>query len=187
MLLLFYCSQFVYILDIRSSYDYCSIIVGSTLTTKFEGGLTLKRQDKYPDTDTFHFYNANPKGRITGDCVYRAIATATETHYHQVIRDLAEMAIKTGYSPASKECYGKYLESKGWVKHKQPKKWDNTKYTGKEFCKELMRYDSEIDSGNDLHHIVAHIGGHHIVAIISGQVWDIWNSTDGCIGNYWTK
>ena len=24
---------------------------------------------RYPDTDTFHWYNANPKGVITTDCV----------------------------------------------------------------------------------------------------------------------
>jgi len=35
--------------------------------------------------------------------------------------------------------------------------------------------------------VIANIGGHHIVAIIEGRVWDTWNSTDGCIGNYWTK
>ena len=36
----------------------------------------MKRQDKYQDTDYFKFYNANPKNRLAGDCVIRAIATA---------------------------------------------------------------------------------------------------------------
>ena len=97
------------------------------------------------------------------------------------------MAVATGYAPGSPEGFGKYLSSIGWKKHRQPRKPDNTKYTGEEFCRELMRYDSEIDSGDDMHHIIANIGGNHTVAIISGQVYDIWNSTDGCIGNYWTK
>ena len=34
---------------------------------------------------------------------------------------------------------------------------------------------------------IAMIGGHHIVAIVKAKVCDIWDSTDGCIGNYWTK
>lgn len=145
------------------------------------------RQEKYPDTDTFHFYNANPKNKYTTDCVIRAISTVTGISYETVLMEMAEQQIKTGLDMSEKKAIDKYLQSKGWVKHKQPKKWDNTKYTGSEFCKELMRYDSEIDSGNDMRHIIANIGGHHIVAIIEGQVWDTWNSTRGCIGNYWTK
>ena len=41
---------------------------------------------------------------------------------------------------------------------------------------------------------IANIGGHHMVCIketcgLDGlhKVHDIWNSTDGCIGNYWTR
>lgn len=66
----------------------------------------------------------------------------------------------------------------GWVKHKQPRKPDNTKYTGKEFCRQIAE--------NSVNY-VANIGGNHTVAIINGKVHDTWNSTDGCIGNYWTK
>lgn len=40
----------------------------------------MKRQEKYPETRTFHFHNANPKNRITGDCVTRALCTALEIH-----------------------------------------------------------------------------------------------------------
>ena len=36
----------------------------------------MKREDKFKDTATFHYYNANPKNRITGDCAFRAISTA---------------------------------------------------------------------------------------------------------------
>ena len=58
---------------------------------------------------------------------------------------------------------------------KQPRKSDNTKYIGKEFCKMFKGT------------CVANIGGHHIVCIKDGKVHDIWDSTDGCIGNYWIK
>lgn len=146
-----------------------------------------KRKQKYPDTKVFHYFNANPKNRITTDCVVRAICTGTGIPYNQVVLEMAEMQCKTGYDDGSNQLIEKYLASKGWKKHKQPRKYDNTKYTGAEFCKELLRYDSEIDSGEDMHHIIANIGGHHIVAIISGMIYDIWNSSSGCIGNYFTK
>ena len=142
----------------------------------------MKRQDKYPNTATFTFYNANPKNKYTADCIIRAIATATEVPYNDVVMGLAELQCKTGMA----DPYDKYLASLGWLKHPQPRKYDNTKYTGKEFCEFIQKHN--IDNPKyPLNNVIAHIGGHHIVAIIKGKVHDIWNSTDGCIGNYWTK
>ena len=140
----------------------------------------MTRQQKFPDTKTFHFHNANPKGRLTTDCVFRAISTATGIPYADVVRQLAEWQIKTGYDSGDDKCYGRYLESIGWVKMKQPRKRDGRKYTGKEWC-ELLNEEL------DFRGMIAHIGGHHVVAISGCQVWDTWNSTDGCIGNYWIK
>ena len=127
------------------------------------------------NTNCFEFYNANPKNKKTTDCVIRAICTALDQSYDQTVVDLAAMQINTGYDMSDVKCFGKYLESKGWTKHKQPRKNDNTKYTGREFVK--------IFNGI----CVANIGGNHTVCIKEGKVYDIWDSTDGCIGNYWTK
>lgn len=149
----------------------------------------MSRQQKIPDTSTFHFYNANPKGKLTGDCVIRALCAAMGEPYETVYRELFEFSLKCGYMLNCKECYDKYLASKGWVKQKQPRKDNNKKYTGKEFCEQLQE-DPWIFTGKEYDynaHIIAKIGGHHIVAIIDGKINDIWNSTGGCIGNYWTK
>lgn len=136
----------------------------------------MTRQEKYPDTDTFHYFNANPKHRLTDDCVARAISLATGIDYNTTVRALATTQITTGYNSTSPEGYSRMLQDLGWVKHKQPRKKDGTKYTGKEFCRELS-------TGR----MIANIGGGHVVAIIDRMVWDTWDSTDGCIGNYWTK
>lgn len=145
----------------------------------------MNRQQKYPDTTTFHYHNQNPKNRITTDCVIRAISTATEIPYNQVVMELAKLQCETGYDDGDSKLYDKYLQSKGWIKKHQPRKLENTKYTGKEFCREV--YEGTTWGEGDYTRIVAHIGGNHVVAIIDGKVWDIWNSTDGCIGNYWVK
>ena len=137
---------------------------------------------RYPDTDTFHWHNANPKGVITTDCVIRALSTALEQDYNKTVMDLAELQCKTGYDDGDPKLYDRYLKSKGWVKQKQPRKEDNTKYTGKEFCKEIQTHRHWYNP-----QILAHIGGHHIVAIMYGQVWDTWDSTNKSIGNYWEK
>lgn len=127
------------------------------------------------DTTTFKYYNANSKNKHTTDCVVRAICTALEQSYEQTINELVALWLETGYDIAEARCFGKYLELKGWIKQKQPRKVDNTKYTGKEFVKTFKGV------------CVANIGGNHTVCIKDGKVFDIWDSTDGCIGNYWIK
>lgn len=142
----------------------------------------MKRQDKYPDTPTFHYYNANPRGRVTGDCVVRAICTAMKRPYEEVYEELYQFSVKYGYMLNDKKCYEKYLAAQGWRKMPQPRKADGTKYTGKEWCEKKQRniFTRAIRA-------IAHIGGGHIVAVVEGKVWDTWNSTGGCIGNFWVK
>lgn len=147
----------------------------------------MTRQQKYPETSTFHYHNANPHNRITTDCVIRAISTATEIPYNQVVMELAELQCKTGYDDGDVKLYDKYLKSKGWVKYNQPRKADNTKYTGKEWCKQLQEDYDWVINPDKIKRMVAHIGGHHVVAIVDGRVWDIWDSTCKTIGNYWIK
>lgn len=127
------------------------------------------------DTEYFQYKNLNPKNRKTDDCVVRAISEASGLTYEQVLMDLVDIQIKTGYAITDVRCYEKYLQSNGWVKHMQPRKSDNTKYTGKQFLRKF----------GDL--CIANIGGHHCTCIKNGKIIDIWDCSDGCIGNYWTK
>ena len=140
--------------------------------------LTEKRQRKHPDTDTFHYYNANPKNKLTGDCWLRAVCTGLNQDYNQTLREMAEIQIQTGYEMSCNEAVTKYLATKGWVKMKQPKRPDGTKYTGKEFCKELAKPGVRY---------ICNVGGHHMAAIVDKKVNDIWNSTYKTIGIYFVK
>lgn len=152
----------------------------------------MNRRQKYPNTKTFRFFNANPKDRFTGDCVIRAISTATKMNYNDVVMGLAETMCETGYDMQSPEGFDRYLARLGWIKQKQPRKANGTKYTGEEFCKYLNKnLDGWYGEG-----IIANIGGHHTVAIMptdnldkqeNWKVFDTWNSTDGSIGNYWVN
>lgn len=146
----------------------------------------MQRIVKYPNTSTFRYYNANPKKRITGDCCIRAIATATGIDYNEVVMMCAVIQIETGYDQTANQGISILMERLGWEKHKQPRKKNGKKYTGKEFCK-AQQGKQEKDGIIISPRIFCNIGGHHAVAIMDGKVWDIWDSTDGCIGNYWTK
>lgn len=134
------------------------------------------REEKYPNTAVFIYHNENPKNRITGDCTFRAVARATGKSWAEVVREMAEVSIKTGYAINDKKGIAKYMESIGWVKMAQPRKADKSKYTGAEFCR-----------SNPNITCVASIGGHHVTAIVDGKINDIWDCSGKCIGNYWIK
>lgn len=70
------------------------------------------------NTSSFTYYNANPKGKKTSDCVIRAICTALNEEYGKTARELLEVALQLGYDISDVKCFGKYLESKGWKKQK---------------------------------------------------------------------
>ena len=137
----------------------------------------MKREQKYHDTETFRYFNANPKNRKGSDCVVRAVAVALGQSWERTVREMTEVGIKHGFVLNDKHTYSKYLQQKGFVKAKQPVKADGTKYKGYEFCKELAKGKR----------IVANIGTHHVVAIIDCKVHDIWNSDVGTVGNYWYR
>ena len=127
------------------------------------------------DTETFHFFNANPKGNKSCDCVVRAIAGATGQTWDETLEGMVAMALRLKLMPNDPKCYDKYLQSLGWHKQKQPKFKNGTKYTGTEFAKRFGGI------------MIAHIGGHHLVCIKEHRVWDTWDSTGKCIGNIWCK
>ena len=142
------------------------------------------------NTAYFTYANANPKGKITGDCVIRALATAMNKTWDEVLTDLYQYALKHKQMLDCSQLYSKYLKDQGWIKLKQPRKYDNTKYTGIEFCEELQSSTCFKHEGyylDSCDKFIAHIGGHHVVAIVNGSILDTWNSTGGCIGNIWIK
>lgn len=70
----------------------------------------MKRQDKYPDTDTYHFYNANPHNKFTDDCVIRALSTAMEQSWEDTFNDLCQISLKYGVMPTDTKCFSRYLK-----------------------------------------------------------------------------
>ena len=134
----------------------------------------MRRQEKYKDTEWFVWYNANPKNRLTtGDCVVRAISMLTNVSWEQTLQNLTELGIFEGRVYNDPVIYTKYLGNLGFVKIAQPRFPNNTKLTGKQFCEFFDRP------------CIASIGGHHVVYINKGKVFDTWDSTDGAIGNFW--
>lgn len=133
------------------------------------------RKKQPEDTRFFHYFNANPKGKHTDDCVIRAICLALGKDYNEVLMDMAQLQIKTGYSIGSDQLTQKYLEANGWIKRSQPRTSEGKKVRGKVWLKSAT--ETQIVS----------IGSHHLTCIKDGKVWDIWDCTDDCVGVYYTK
>ena len=129
------------------------------------------------DTSYFHYINVNPKNLIEGDCVVRAISRATGLPWKKVYTDLTIIGAEMCRMPNSTQVYDKYLQTLGFVKNPAPKKPDNHKYRGKEFCEEFFNKGV----------CVMHIGGHHMSCVINGVINDTWNCSGGSIGNYWVR
>ena len=131
------------------------------------------RKENFKFSNTYHYYNCNPHHKLTDDCVIRAICSSTGDSWEDTMRALVERSIKTGYMLNTPECYGKYLESIGYVKQKQPSQKDGKKLRFKDFCK---KFDG---------HAICHCGKNHVTYVADNSVWDIWNTEDEIVGVYW--
>lgn len=136
----------------------------------------MTRKEKYPDTKYFKYYNANPKNKITTDCVVRAITLASNQPYEDIVKRLVDIHIKTGYESTDKKNFEKLISDLGFIKNPMPKKADGTKYSVLDFIKEHPQGTYIISMA------------HHLTVVKNGQCWDIWDCVKfgGKIGNYWS-
>ena len=139
----------------------------------------MKREEKYRDHKYFHYYNANNHNHKVGDCVVRAIATATQQSWEKVYDGLYKIGRHYGYMPNDDQCIKKYLTGLGWEKMKEPRDVNNKKI-------DVIRF---IDYywPEDHRSVIANVGSHHMVAINEGVVHDIWDSSRQTMHSYWIK
>lgn len=132
---------------------------------------------KYPDTDCYTWGSVNPKNHMTGDCVIRAIATASGMTWDTVYRALCDLGYKLKRMPNDYITYERWLAEHGWAKHSQPRKPDNRKYTLREFLQD--------------HHetLIVNVGSlrPHVTCALGGKCVDQWDCTGERVGNWWSK
>jgi hypothetical protein len=126
-------------------------------------------------TVTFEHLNLNPRGRKTADCVIRALAAVTGGSYKDVLLELANIQIETGHDMSTKYGYERFLTSRGWVKHKQPRKIDGSKYLVGEIGNLVRPYERVI---------ITMV--HHMTVKMNQSIYDIWDCRRKTIGNYYT-
>ena len=120
-------------------------------------------------------YNANPKGRKTGDCVIRAICTALQMSWEETYIEMLRVALETGEAISCKENYTEFLARRGYKIQKMPRRSDNTKYTVREFVDELAK-------PNKIYILNL---ANHVTVIENNKLYDIWDCSRKSVGNYW--
>ena len=152
----------------------------------------MTRTQKYPNTESFVYENVNPKNRITGDCTIRALAGGMNISWEEAFKGLRDVELKL--CKCDDDAINTYLKNNGWIKHKQIRHDDNTKYTGKEFVKYLSINFPYAEIGNVIVRVANHM--YCIKPTYDNEsdgfnckykIHDIWDSSNCCVGNYWIK
>lgn len=123
--------------------------------------------------------NVNPKNRKTGDCSTRALVSVLKISYEEALKLQCEESLKCYYDPTSKQVMERVLAKFGYVKMKQPRHNDGTKYLVKELDRLL--------TPKELHNGVLVTVAHHHTAIVDFNIVDIWNCGTKTVGNYYVK
>lgn len=123
--------------------------------------------------------NVNPKNHKTGDCSTRALVGTLGITYEEALKLQCEAAIKTCYGLTDKQVMEYVLKQFGYVKMKQPRKFNGKKYTVGEMDQILT--DKQMSDG-----VLITVANHH-TCVVRGYVQDIWDCRDMSVGNYYVK
>lgn len=111
----------------------------------------------------YKYYNPNPHHKIRGDCVIRAICKAMNQSWDRTYVELCTQGFLMKDWGDSNEVWDSYLRGCGFVRKVIPNTCPDC-YTVREFCKD---YPYGI-------YILA--TGSHVVAVVSGNYYDSWDS-----------
>lgn len=118
--------------------------------------------------------NSNPQKKSVGDCVIRAVAKATGQTWLQAYMSLYVHGLQLADLANSDAVWTSYLKTKGFTKEVIP----NT-------CPDCYTVE---DFANDHPKGVYVLGtGSHAVAVVDGNVYDAWDSSNETIVFYMRK
>ena len=111
----------------------------------------------------YKYYNPNPLGKSTGDCVIRAISKVLNQSWDKTYWELCEHGFQMGDWGDSNTVWDSYLRSNGFVRKVIPNTCPDC-YTVRQFTKDCSHGVFLLSTGN------------HTVAIKDGNHYDSWDS-----------
>ena len=118
-------------------------------------------------------FNPNPRKRIVDDCVIRAICLFSGKTWDEVYTELCEEGRKEGDWANKNFIWFRYLEKLGFKQHLIPNFCPKC-LTIREFCEAYSNGVYLLGTGD------------HVVGVIDGNYFDIWDSGDEIPVYYWT-
>lgn len=118
--------------------------------------------------------NPNPYGRVTGDCVIRAITIAQDRSWDDIYLALSVQGFEIGDWGNSNDVWGSYLKQQGYKRNVIPNACPDC-YTVRDFAEDHKRGTFILSTGT------------HVVTIIDGDYYDAWDSGNEVPIYYWEK
>lgn len=120
------------------------------------------------------YYNENPNGKRTGDCVIRALSIVTGYTWEQVYIDLSIKGLLMGEWGNSNAVWEQYLKQNGFRREMIPDTCPDC-YTVRNFAEDHPRGTYVACTGS------------HVVAVVSGNWIDAWDSAAETVTYYFYK
>lgn len=120
----------------------------------------------------YKYLNVHPEGKLVGDCVKRALTTATGLPYHSISLALNRYKKKTGaksFNEWHKNVVPFMEERLGAKKYSFPAIKGVKRMDGEQFCKMYSKGS-----------FVLQFAG-HVAACVDGVIYDTWNPSAKCV------
>lgn len=113
----------------------------------------------------FIYTNPNPTEKRTGDCVIRAISIITDKSWEFTYMELCKEGLLMADLPNENAVWASYLKGLGYKKAIIPNTCPEC-YTAKDFCIDHPKGKYVLSTGS------------HVIAIINGNIYDAWDSSN---------
>ena len=110
-------------------------------------------------------FNANPAKNRVGDCVIRSISTVLDMEWGDVYMEIALQGLAMYDMPSSNAVWGAYLLNRGFHRQALPDTCRDC-YSVRDFCEDHPQGRYILCTGS------------HVIAVISGNHIDTWDSGD---------
>ena len=122
----------------------------------------------------YEYFQNNPSGKMTGDCVVRAVSLATDENWQKTYIALALQGFLMNEMMNADSVWGAYLRNNGFIRYAIPNTCPDC-YTVSDFAAEHPKGVYVLGTGK------------HAVTVMNGNYLDAWDSGNEIPLFYYTR